>query len=209
MNIIDFWGLTEAVCHITCPPIDGSGKLGSVGKVLPGWEMKVVDGYGAELPVNQPGEIIVKGPITKGYHNDSQATAEVVKDGWLYTGDIGRVDEDGYLFLLGRKKELIITKGQNIHPCDIEAVLNTYPKVIEAAAVGIPDEMRGEIVRAYLSLKPGEVATEEELKRFCREHMADYMLPKQFIFLDSLPKTASGQIYKEALKRQPFDLLSH
>jgi len=200
MELIDFWGLTEAVCHATCSPVDGSGKFGSVGKALPGWELKIVDDNGNVLPTNHPGEIIVKGPIMKGYYNNPQATAEVIKDGWLYTGDIGRVDEDGYLFILGRKKEMIIQKGQNIFPSDIEAVLKTHPKVAEAAVVGVPDELRGEIVRAYVCLKKGEVATEEEIRHFCRGHMANYKLPKQIIFLDSLPKTATGSICKEELK---------
>jgi len=200
-DIIDFWGLTEAACHATCPPIDGSGKFGSVGKALPGWELKIVDDNGRVLPTNQPGEIIVKGPIMKGYYNNPEATAEVIKDGWLHTGDIGRVDEDGYLFISGRKKEMIIQKGQNTFPSDIEAVLKTHPKVAETAVVGVPDEMRGEIVRAYISLKKGEMITEEEIKHFCREHMANYKVPKQIIFLDSLPKTTTGQIRKEDLTR--------
>jgi len=201
MDLIDFWGLTEAACHCTCPPVDGTGKFGSVGKVLSGWELKIVDDDGRALPVNQPGEIIVKGPIMKGYYNKLQATAEVVKDGWLYTGDIGRVDEDGYLFILGRKKEMIIQKGQNIYPGDIEAVLKTHPKIAETVVVGVPDELRGEIIRAYISLKRGEVATEEEIKHFCLEHMANYKVPKQIVFLESLPKTATGQIRKEDLNR--------
>ena len=200
LNIIDFWGLTEGVCHATCPPVDGSGKFGSVGKALPDWEVKIVDDDGQALPPNHPGEIIIKGPIMKGYYNNPQATAEVIKDGWLYTGDIGRMDEDGYLFLLGMKKDMIIRKGQNIYPSDIEAVLASHPKVAEVGVVGIPDEMRGENVRACISLKAGKVATEEEIRRFCRKHMADYKLPKQIIFLDSLPKTATGQIRKEDLK---------
>ena len=199
-DLIDIWGLTEAICHVTCPPIDGTGKLGSVGKALPGWEVKIVDDNGRELLLNQPGEIIVRGPIMKGYYNNPQATAEAIKDGWLYTGDIGRVDEDGYLFLSGRKKETIIVKGQNIYPSDIEDVLYTHPKVAEAAVVGIPDELRGEVVRAVISLKEGEVTTEEEIRRFCRKHMADYKVPKQVIFIDSLPKTATGKIRKEDLR---------
>jgi len=199
-DLIDFWGLTEAVCHVTCPPIDGTGKLGSVGKALPGWEAKIVDDNGKELSPNQPGEIIVSGPIMKGYYNNPQDTAEAIKDGWLYTGDIGRVDEDGYLFIVGRKKEVIIVKGQNIYPGDIEDVLYTHPKVAEAAVVGIPDELRGEVIRAVISLKEGEVTTEEEIKRFCRKHMADFKVPKQVIFTDSLPKTATGKIGKEDLR---------
>jgi long-chain acyl-CoA synthetase len=204
LDIIDFWGLTEAVCHITCPPVDGTGKFGSVGKSLPGWEIKIVDDNGRELPTNHPGEIIAKGNIMKGYYNNPRATTEVIKDSWLYTGDIGKVDEVGYLFILGRKKDMIIRKGQNIHPSDIEDVLYTHSKVAEAAVVGIPDEMRGENVRACISLKAGEMATEEEIRRFCRQHMADYKLPKQIIFFDSLSKTAMGKIRKEDLKHIPL-----
>jgi len=199
-DLIDFWGLTEAVCHVTCPPADGTGKLGSVGKALPGWKVKIVDGDGKELPPNQPGEIIVSGPIMKGYYDNRQATTEMIKDGWLHTGDIGRVDEDGWLFIVGRKKEVIIAKGQNIYPSDIEDVLYTHPKVAEAAVVGIPDELRGEVVRAVISLKAGQAATEEEIRRFCRKRMADFKVPRQVIFMDSLTKTASGQIHKEGLK---------
>jgi len=200
LGIVDLWGLTEAICQVTCPPIDGTGKLGSVGKALPGWEVKIVDDNAEELSPNQPGEIIVRGPIMKGYYNNPQATAEAIRDGWLYTGDIGRVDEDGCLFILGRKKEVIIVKGQNIYPSDIEDVLYTHPKVTEAAVVGIPDELRGEVVRAVISLKEGEATTEEEIRRFCRKYLADYKVPKQVMFMDSLPKTATGKIRKEDLR---------
>jgi len=172
-----------------------------VGEALPGWKVKIVDDNGKELPPNQSGEIIVSGPIMKGYYNNPQATAETIRDGWLYTGDIGRVDEDGELFIVGRKKEMIIVKGQNIYPSDIEDVLNAHPKVAEAAVVGIPDELRGEAVRAAISLKAGEAATEPEIKRFCLERIANYKVPKQVIFLDSLPQTATGKIRKEGLKK--------
>jgi len=136
-----------------------------------------------------------------GYYGNPQAAAKTIKDGWLYSGDIGKIDEHGYLFLSGsRKKEMIIVKGQNIYPSDIEDVLSAHPKVAEAAVVGVPDELRGEVVRAIISLKEGEVATEEEIRRFCRQHMADYKVPKQVIFVDSLPKTAAGKIDKEDLR---------
>ncbi|MFC1932449.1 class I adenylate-forming enzyme family protein [Chloroflexota bacterium] len=199
-ELIDCWGLTEAVCHVTCPPINGTGKLGSVGQALPVWEVKVVDGNGRDLPPNQAGEVIVGGPLMKGYYNNPQATAEVIKGDWLYTGDIGKVDESGNLFITGRKKELIIAKGQNIYPSDIEDVLLMYPKVAEAAVIGIPDEMRGEVIGAVISLKEGKTATEQEIKRFCLEHIANYKVPKQVIFLDSLPKTVTGKIDKENLR---------
>jgi len=190
-ELIDMWGLTEAAAHITLQPLDGSGKLGSVGRVLPWWELKVVDDSGRELPLNQDGELIVRGPIMNGYYSNPQATAEVIKDGWLYTGDIGRVDGDGNVFITGRKKKMLIAKGQNIYPGDIEAVLGTNPKVAGVVVEGVPDELRGEVVKATIRLQEGEVATEEELRRFCREHMADYKLPKQIIFVDSLPPTTA------------------
>jgi len=201
LDIAQFWGLTEATAYVTCQPVDGTGKLGSAGKALPGYEVGIVDDNGRKIPPNQSGEVIVRGPIMNGYYNNSRATAETIRDGWLYTGDIGRVDKDGKLFILGRKKEMIIAKGQNIYPSDIEDVLYTHPKVAEAAVVGIPDELRGEVIRAIISLKAGEVATEQEIKRFCLERIANYKVPKQVIFLDSLPKTATGEIRKEDLKK--------
>ncbi|MFC1904141.1 class I adenylate-forming enzyme family protein, partial [Chloroflexota bacterium] len=115
-------------------------------------------------------------------------------------GDIGKVDEDGSLFITGRKKEMIIVKGENIYPSDIEDLLHTHPKVAEAAVVGAPDELRGEVVRAVISLKAGEMATDLEIKQFCLERMASFKVPRQIIFMDSLPKTASGRICKEDLK---------
>jgi len=201
-DLADVWGLTETICHITCPPLDRGIKLGSVGKVLPGWEVKIVDNMGKELPPNQTGELIVSGLLMKGYYNNPEATSKVIKDGWLCTGDIGRVDEDGYFFIAGRKKDLIIIKGQNVHPGDIEYVLSTHPKVAEAAVVGIPDELRGEVVGAVVSLKKGEVATEQELRRFCLERMAGYRVPKQVMFLDSLPRIADGKIDKEKIRER-------
>ncbi|MFC2002189.1 class I adenylate-forming enzyme family protein [Chloroflexota bacterium] len=194
-TIIDFWGLTEAVAQVTCQPIDGTGKLGSSGKSLPGWEVRIIDEDGNELLANQSGEIIVRGPITKGYYNNPQATAETVKNGWLHTGDIGRVDEDGYLFITGMKKRMIILKGQNIYPIEIEEVLCTHPKIAEAKVIGMPDKLRGEIVRAIIRLKEGEVATEQEIRYFCQEHMSDYKLPKQIIFTDTPPDTVTTKAH--------------
>jgi len=161
------------------------------------------------LPPNQPGEIIVRGPIIKGFYGNPQATAEVIKDGWLYTGDIGKVDQNGYLFISGRKKDMIIVAGQNIYASDIEDVLYTHPKVAEAAVVGIPDKLRGEAVRAIIRLKDGAIATEREIKQFCRERLADFKVPKQVIFMTSLPKTVAGKIRKEALKQMHIPERAH
>ena len=201
-DIIDVWGLTEATCHVTCPSLNGTGKIGSVGKALPGWEVKIVDGNGRESPPGQAGEMIVRGLVMNGYYNNPQATAEVVKDGWLYTGDIGKVDEDGNLFITGRKKDTIIVKGQNISPGDIEGVLSTHPEVAEVVVLGIPDKLRGEIVGAVILLKEGAAATEHEIRQFCLERIASYKVPKQVMFLDSFPRTATCQIDIEALRKQ-------
>jgi long-chain acyl-CoA synthetase len=143
LETVDFWGMTESAAQVTCQSLNGAGKPGSVGKALPGWELKVVDSNGRVLPPNHPGEIIVRGPIMKGYYTYPQTTVKVIKDGWLYTGDIGRVDEDGELFLVGRRKGIIIVKGQNVYPSDIEEVLYTHPKVAEAVVAGFPDKYGG------------------------------------------------------------------
>jgi long-chain acyl-CoA synthetase len=207
LNIIEFWGLTEAVGCVTSQPIDGNGKLSSVGKALPGYEVKVVSDQGRELSTGQAGEVIVSGLMMKGYFGNPEATAVAIRGGWLYTGDIGKFD-DGDLFLVGRKKEMILTKGQNIYPVDIEDVLNTHPKVAEAAVVGVPDETRGEVARAVISLKEGESITDHEIIRYCREYLANYKLPKQIIFIDSLPKTATGRVKKEELAKLRYSNLS-
>jgi long-chain acyl-CoA synthetase len=195
--------MTESAAHVTCQSPDGAGKRGSVGKALPGWELKIVDDAGRELPPNQPGEIVVRGPIMNGYYKNPQATDEVIKNGWLYTGDIGKVDEEGWLFLLGgNKRDMLIAKGQNIYPGDIEQVLASHPKVAEVAVVGVPDELRGESPKAFVSLKRGEVATEQEMKHFCLERLANYKVPREFVFADSLPKTAGGKIDKQSLREK-------
>jgi len=185
---VDFWGMTESAAHVTCQSPDGGGKPGSVGRPLAGWELKVVGDDNRELPANQPGEIIVRGPIMNGYYNNPRATAGVIKRGWLYTGDIGRVDEEGWLFLsAGRKKDIMIAKGQNIYPGDIEKVLAGHPKVAEVGVVGMRDEVRGETPRAIIRLKPGEVATEQEIKKFCLERLANYKVPREIVFTVSEP----------------------
>ncbi len=203
LSAVDFWGMTESAAHVTCQSPDGAGKPGSLGKALPGWELRIVDDEGRELPPNQPGEIIVRGPIMKGYYNNPRATAEVIKKGWLHTSDMGKLDEEGRLFLVaGRKKDMVIAKGQNIYPSDIEQVLASHPKVAEAAVVGIPDELRGESPRAFIRLKVGEVATEQEIKKFCLERLANYKVPREIIFSGSLPKTADGKIDKKSLREK-------
>lgn len=200
-RLINFYGLTESTAHVTCQSLNGSGKAGSVGRALPGWEVKIVDDNNRELPANRSGEVIIRGPIMSRYYKSPHDTAEMKKHGWLYTSDIGRMDEDGHLFLTGLKKDMIIAKGQNIHPSDIETVLLGHTKVSDAAVTGIPDEMRGEVVGAAVVLKAGEAATEQEIKNFCLEHLANFKVPKQVIFLDSIPRADNGKINKQVVKK--------
>ena len=198
---VNFWGMTESAAHVTCTALNGRGELDSVGRPLPGWELKIVDDEGRELPKGQTGEIAVRGPVMRGYYHNPEATAQVMKNGWLHTGDVGWVDDEGWLFLsAGRKKDMIIAKGQNICPSDIEEILGSHPKVAEVAVMGIADKLRGEIPKAFVRLQPGEEASEQEIKHFCLEHLANYKVPREIVFVDSLPKTAGGKIGKEELK---------
>jgi len=203
-DILDVWGLTESVSHITHHPPGDPRKLSSSGKALPGWEIRAADDGHNVLPPNRTGEIVVRGPIMKGYYNNPGDTAKVIKNGWLQTGDLGYVDEDGYLYLTGMKKDMIILKGQNVWPGDIEEVLCSYYKVAKAAVVGIPDRLRGEIVGAIVELKDRTDATEQEIRNFCQSRMADYKLPKKVFVTKSLPKKDAN---KES-KKKPEDYLS-
>lgn len=199
-NIVDFWGMTESTAHVTCQSVDGDLKIGSVGKVLEGWDLRVVDDSGRVLPANEPGELIVRGPVMVGYYRHPDATARILRDGWLHTGDLGLIDGDGNVFLTGgMKKNMFIVKGQNIYPSDIEEVISTYPKVAEVAVVGVPDEVWGKLIRAVVRLKPGEQATEQEIKKYCLERLVNYKVPKEVTFVDSLPKTSTGEIRREEL----------
>jgi len=187
-NLLDIWGQTESVSHVTVSPVNGTGKLGSSGKPMPCWELKIFDENDNELPTGMEGEIVVRGPVMSGFYNKDGATAAAIRNGWLHTGDIGRIDEDGYLFITGRKRKMLILKGQNIFPDDIEEVLLTHPKIAEARIVGVPDIIRGETVKALVRLKPGETATEQEIRQFCQARMADYKMPREIEFTDTMPE---------------------
>jgi len=200
-DLINFYGLSEASCHITCPPLNGMEGTDSVGKALPGWEIKIIDDDGHELPAHCNGEILVRGiPIMKGYYHNTEDTTRVLKNGWLHTGDIGRMDNDGYLFITGRKKDMIIRKGQNIYLSDIEYLLRKHPKVADVAVVGTLDATRGEELKAIVVLEKDATATEQEMKQFCLEHIASYKVPRHIIIMDSLPRTASGAVDKNSLQ---------
>lgn len=203
-EIIEGWGLTEAAALNCTNPIRGPVKTGSIGKPMKGVTMKVVDSAGNELPAGQEGEIIMRtASLMKGYWNKPEETAQVIKNGWLYTGDIGYFDQDGYFFITDRKKDLIIKGGENIHPREIDEVLCAHPKVCEAAAVGVSDELYGEDIRAFVVLKPGEQATQEELIDWCCTKLKRFKSPKQVRFVGSLPKNLVGKVLRRELRAMP------
>jgi long-chain acyl-CoA synthetase len=199
-HIAQFWGLTEITAHITVQAVDGSGVPGSIGKPLRGCEVEVVDEDGSFLPRNRTGELVCRGPLMLGYYNKPDATAEIIKDGWLYTGDIGHIDVEGNIFITGRKKDLIIPKGQNIAPGDIEFVLLGHPSVAEAVVFGVPDDPRGEVIVAVVRLKPGMTATESELKKVCLENLANFKIPRDFRIVDFALSQGEAKLDKEALR---------
>lgn len=198
--LLSGYGLTESAAPNVLPPLE-KVKFGSVGKPVPWVEVKIVDADGVEVPQGEVGEIIMKGwPITPGYYNQPELTAEAIKDGWLYTGDLGKFDEEGYLYIVGRKKDVIIVGGLNVYATEVEGVIYKHPKVKEVAVVGVPDKMMGEVVKAVIVPKEGEEITEEEIKTFCKKHLAPYKVPVIIEFRKELPKTGSGKIRKEVLR---------
>jgi long-chain acyl-CoA synthetase len=198
------YGLSESTALGISNPIMGH-KVGSIGVPVPDNDVRLVsikDGV-TDVKQGEPGEIIMKGPlIMQGYWNNPQETAGQLKDGWLYTGDIAVQDEDDYFFIVDRKKDMIIAGGFNIYPREIDEVLFQHPKVQEAVAVGIADKYRGETVKAFIVLKRGETATEEEIITFCREKLAAYKVPKLVEFRPSLPKSAIGKVLRKILREE-------
>jgi len=199
------WGMSETTSLGTANPILGLKKVGSIGVPFPGMDAKIVDLETGEkeMPVGEPGELIVKGPLVmQEYWQNPEKTAAELKDGWLYTGDIATMDKEGYFFIVDRKKDMIIAGGYNIYPRDIDEVLYQHPKVADAISVGIPHEYRGETVKAYIVLKPGETATEQEIIDFCKQKLAVYKVPKMVEFRTELPKSAVGKILRKVLREE-------
>jgi long-chain acyl-CoA synthetase len=196
------WGMSEtAAMGITNPVMQQ--RTGSIGVPLPDNDVRFVDLEEGIKDVNpgDPGEIIIKGPsVMKGYWNNPEETDKQLKDGWLYTGDIGQMDEDGYITIVDRKKDMIIAGGFNIYPREVDEVLYQHPKVAEAVTVGIPDDYRGETVKAFCVLRAGQKATEEEIIEFCKVKLAAYKVPKLVEFRDSIPKSAVGKILRKILR---------
>ena len=200
-GIYDLYGLTEAAPGVSIlKPDDPPEKITSVGKPMKHVIVKIVDDEGSELPPGETGEIVCRGPnLMKGYYNDLPLTQEVLRDGWLYTGDTGKMDQDGYLYLIGRKKELILRGGENIYPAEVEAVLHQHPGIKEVAVIGVPDEYWGETVKALVVPKPGVTLRAEEIITFCTSQLAHYKRPESVTFISSLPKNAAGKVMKTHL----------
>lgn len=201
-ELLERYGMTETAVVIASNPLKGKRKPGSVGLPIPGVEVKIVDDEDNPLPVNEVGEIVVRGPnVMKGYWNRPQETEEAFRNGWFHTGDLGKIDEEGYLHIVGRKKEMIISGGFKVFPREVEEVLHTHPKVKEVAVVGIPDPVRGESVKAYIVLKDGTTATEKELDEYCRSNLAAFKVPRIYEFVSSIPRTPSGKILNRLLSQ--------
>ncbi|MGB5925075.1 MAG: AMP-binding protein [Dehalococcoidia bacterium] len=203
VDIREGWGLTESGATTTGQPGDLPPRYGSIGKCLLKCNtIKVFDEKGQDLPPGQQGEIAVKGPtLMKGYWNLPEETAKTIKDGWLYTGDIGYTDEDGYFYITGRKKDLIIRGGENVSPVEVEEILLKHPAVAEAGVVGIPDAVYGEEIKAFVVIRPDKYVNEEGLIAFCKDCLPTFKLPKKVQFAESLPKNILGKVLRAELRK--------
>ncbi len=202
-TMVNVYGLTEMTPMATATPWKGLSKPATVGLPLPNTDLKIVDLQDGitEVPTGEAGEICFKGPqIMAGYYKRPEETANAVRDGWLHTGDIGILDEDGFLSIVDRKKDMIVASGYNVYPNEIDGILFSHPKILEACTVGVSDAYRGETVKAFVVVRPGETLSAEEVVAFCRERLAAYKVPRQVAFLDALPKSAVGKILRKELR---------
>ena len=200
--LVEGYGLSETAPISHGNPLEGKRKIGTIGLPVPNTECKLVDvdDPSKEVEPPGPGELCIKGPqVMQGYWNKPEETAEVLRDGWLYTGDIAEMDEDGFFKIVDRKKDMIIVGGFNVYPRDVEEILYQHPKVRECAVVGIPGGKSGETVKAYIVVKSGVTLTKEEIETFSREHLTAYKVPKLWEFRDDLPKTMVGKVLRRAL----------
>ncbi|MBI4570990.1 MAG: o-succinylbenzoate--CoA ligase [Chloroflexi bacterium] len=202
MPVVQTYGLTEAASQVaTLAPDDAPRKLGSAGKPLFATKVRVQGDDSGVLPAGVPGEIAVRGPtVMAGYYHRPEETARVLRNGWLHTGDVGYLDDEGYLYVLDRRADLIISGGENVYPAQVEAVLAAHPAVEEAGVTGLPDEQWGQTVAALVKLRRGARASEEELRAFCRERLAGYKVPVAVRFVDELPRNAQGKLVRRALR---------
>ncbi|MHC4674086.1 MAG: class I adenylate-forming enzyme family protein, partial [Planctomycetota bacterium] len=201
IELLQGYGLTETSPVISCN-VPWAHSLGSVGQPIPGAEIQIRDESGQPLDKGQEGEICVRGPmVMKGYYNRPEETVAVIdRDGWFRTGDIGKLDNENYLYITGRAKDLIIVGGENVYPREVESILEGHPEVEEVAIVGRPDESRGEVVVGFVTLSDNAQASANDLRSYCREHLASYKVPRQIHIKPELPKGPTGKILKRELK---------
>ncbi|UCD80025.1 MAG: long-chain fatty acid--CoA ligase [Desulfobacterales bacterium] len=207
-TMCEVYGSTETTAVVSITPWGGRIKPGTVGVPVADTDVKIVetDNPEKELAIGETGEIAVKGPqIMMGYYNKPEETKQALRDGWFLTGDIGKFDEEGYLTIVDRKKDMIIAGGYNIYPVELDDVLMGHPKILEACTIGIPHEYRGETVKAFIVVKDGQKLTEEEVVAYCKENLAAYKVPKIIEFIDELPKSAVGKILRRKLKDMEGD----
>ncbi|MDP4128291.1 MAG: AMP-binding protein, partial [Bacillota bacterium] len=203
LPVVEGYGLTEASPVVSFNPLDGLKKEGSIGLPIAFVECKIVDENDMELAVGDVGELVVQGEnVMLGYFKQEKETKETLKNGWLHTGDLAKKDEDGYIFIVDRKKDMVIAGGLNIYPREVEEAIYQYSKVKETAVVGIEDKLRGEYVKAFIVLKDGEECTSKEITRYLKEHIAGYKIPREIEFISELPKNSTGKILKRMLKIQ-------
>jgi long-chain acyl-CoA synthetase len=200
-EICEGYGLSETSPTLTSNAAGTVNKPGSVGPVIPEVTLRIVDENDRDVPPGQVGEIIARGPnIFKGYWNREEETQEAMRGGWFHTGDMGRVDEDGYYYIVDRKKDMIVVSGYNVYPIEVENVIMRHPSVVDAAVIGVPDDYQGESVKALLIVKEGETISLDELTAHCREQLAAFKVPKHLEIRDSLPKSPTGKVVKRELR---------
>jgi len=203
-SIIEGYGLSEASPVTHANPIDGTRKEGSIGLPLPDTDCKIVDmETGQELPPGMPGDLCIKGPqVMSGYWQQPEETSATLIDGWLYTGDIARMDDQGYFYIVERKKDMIISEGFNVYPREIEEFLLQHPKIADASVIGMPDKLRGEKVYAFVVVREGQRATPEEIIQYCKAHLVRYKVPRKVLFKDKIPRNLAGKNLRRVLREE-------
>ena len=203
VKIFEGYGPTECAPVLTVNPPGGTRKVGTVGPSLPGVRLRIVDQDGAELPPGRVGEVAASGPnVMRGYWRRPEETRAVLRDGWYHTGDLGSLDEDGYLTIVDRKKDLVIVGGLNVYPSEVELVIASHPAVADVAVLGLPDASRGEVPHALVVLRQGASAAPRDLLHYCRERLAKYKVPRGLDIVPALPKTPTGKVAKGNVRQE-------
>ena len=204
MAFTEGFGMTETAPIAAClQPEDVLEHAGSIGRPVSSVDFKIVDDDGREIPTGEVGELALRGPnVFVGYWGRPQATAEAIRGGWFHTGDLGRVDEEGFYTLVDRKKDMVITGGENVYPIEVEQVIYEHPEVMEVAVTGAPDDTWGEMVVATVARQPESTISEDELITWTRERIARFKAPKRVMFVDALPRNATGKVLKRELRKQ-------